>query len=81
MDERDLSNWRVRIDHVEELRENMNTNSKYYAFIIEIQRSDSNNVKNGFIPDNSSVNEEEKTNWIVARLNNYPKIENLIDFI
>jgi hypothetical protein len=61
-----LSTWRVRIDHVEELRENINSNSKYYGFIIEIQRSD---VKDGFVPDNSSINDEEKLHWIVARSN------------
>ncbi len=43
LDERDLSTWRTRIDHVEELRENINSNSKYCAFIIEVQRLDSNN--------------------------------------
>ncbi|CAF2681343.1 unnamed protein product [Rotaria sp. Silwood2] len=59
LDERDLSTWRIHI-HAEELRENLNSNSKYCALIIEVQRFDSNN-------DNPLINNEEKPHWIVAR--------------
>jgi len=38
-----LSTWGVHIDHVEELKENQNSNSKYLAFIIEVQRVESTN--------------------------------------
>ena len=58
MDERDLSTWRVRIDRIEESREILNSNSKYFAFIIEIQRPDSENL---------SITDEEKAHRPVAR--------------
>ena len=45
MDERDLNTWRVRIDHVEEVRENVNSNNKYAVFILDIQRPDPNSGK------------------------------------
>ncbi|CAF1047435.1 unnamed protein product [Rotaria sordida] len=56
LDERDLSTWRIHISHAEELRENLTSNSKYCALLIEVQRFDSNND-----------NDDEKPHWIVAR--------------
>ncbi|UJR37338.1 hypothetical protein I4U23_030046 [Adineta vaga] len=60
LDERDLSTWQIRIDHAEELRENLNTNSKYCAYIIEIHRFESTN-------DSPLIQHDEKPHWIVAR--------------
>ncbi|CAF1559684.1 unnamed protein product, partial [Adineta ricciae] len=60
LDERDLSTWHVRIDHAEELRGNLNTNSKYYAYIIEIHRFESNT-------DSPLLHYDEKPHSIVAR--------------
>ncbi|CAF0935974.1 unnamed protein product [Adineta steineri] len=60
LDERDLSTWRVHIDHAEELRENIHSNLKYCVLILEVQRCELNN-------DNPLINNEEKPHWIVAR--------------
>jgi hypothetical protein len=60
LDERDLSTWRVNIHQIEELKENVNSHSKYFAFIIEVQRLDSSS-------DNPLISDEEKPHWIVAR--------------
>jgi hypothetical protein len=37
-DERDLSQWQVKIDHVEEVQENPNSTSKYFVYIMHVQR-------------------------------------------
>jgi hypothetical protein len=61
----------VHINQIEELRENLNSNSKYFAFIIEVQKINSNNGK--FIYFRNLIkyflidNDEEKPHWIVAR--------------
>ncbi|CAF1243114.1 unnamed protein product [Rotaria magnacalcarata] len=79
LDERDLSTWRIRIIHAEELRESLNSNSKYSAFIIDVQRCDSQNGSdyiccfslqmswNILVLDNPSAHDEDGPHWIVAR--------------
>ncbi|CAF4854831.1 unnamed protein product, partial [Rotaria sp. Silwood1] len=60
VDERDMSTWRIHISHAEEFRESLNSNSKYCALMIEVQRLDANN-------DNPLINDEEKPHRVVAR--------------
>ncbi|CAF4609116.1 unnamed protein product [Rotaria sp. Silwood1] len=60
IDERDLNTWRIHICGIDELRDNMNSNTKYFAFIIEARRLDANS-------ENSLNNDDERNHWFVLR--------------
>lgn len=45
LDERDLSTWRIHVDHVEEFKESETSNAKYAAFIIHVQINENQDCK------------------------------------
>ena len=68
--------WVRHRKYVEELKENANSNARYAAFIIYVQRNEGHDrERNAFerrkkkfvLVENSAINDDERPRWIVAR--------------